>query len=249
MFKFGHILNKDGTVYKPPVLKEYRDFIASLREKAKCNGHIDYRCMYCNACPSGEHFEWPPHKKNLAIQQHILEEQYFKMHNPDGISIIDLEMEVWHNPEEDEYEVETRRVIMGFGLTTDGSICFDLHLPAIYSRLFNVYKDHADATMEDLRNVVTVLHYKTNKDDKYTMLPIDLYDNLSMVACKEPLDPKKGPEYTFCIKMNMGDAQFRMMECYDSMVWAEADGDDSFRFPKDVTKFIVAVTMERRIYN
>lgn len=247
MFKFGHFLNKDGTVYKPPVMKEYRQFIDSLREKAKCDGPLSYRCLYCNMCPSGEHYEWPSHKKNLAIQQHILEEHYFKMHNPPGTTLIDLEMEVWNDPEEDEYEVETRRYITSFNLTDDGSISFDLHLPAIYSNLFDVFYDPADATMEDLKHVVTVLHWRTNTMDTYQALPIDRYDGLSMVVTREPFDAERGPGYAFSVSMNMGDAQFRMMGCHEDLLWKEP-GEDDFRFPKDVTKFYVAVTMERRIY-
>lgn len=240
MFKFGHFINKDGTVYNPPTMKEYKEFIDSLREKAKCSGHLDYRCMYCNKCPSGEHFEWPPHKKNLDIQQHNLEQRYFKMHNPSNTSIIDLDLEVWENGEEDEYEVETKRTIFGFGLH-EGCISFDLHLPQIYSELFDVYKDHADATMEDIKkDVVTVLHWKTNLDDKYTLLPIEMYDGYHAICCKEPVNIKTGPENMFTITMDMGDAKFRMADCFIK--------DAHFRFPKEVAKFIVAVTMERRIY-
>ena len=246
MFKFGHILNRDGTVYKPPVLKEYREFIDALRKNANCNGHLDYRCMYCNACPSGEHFEWPPNKKNINLEQQKLEENYFKMHNPDGISIIDLDIEVWDNPEEDEYEVETKRYLTAFNVV-DGIISFDLHLPAIYSQLFDVFYDPADATMEDLKHVVTVLHWRTNKMENYQLLPIDMYDGLHMIVPKEPFDPRVGPEYSFCVNMDMGDAKFRMMDCSEeAKIYALPE--DGLYFPKDVTKFYVAVTMERRIY-
>ena len=149
--------------------------------------------------------------------------------------------------EEDEYEVETKRYLTVFGLTKDGSISFDIHLPALYAQLFDVFYDPADATMEDLKNITTVIHWKTNNMDSYQLLPIERYDGLSMVVTREPFDATLGPGYAFSVSMNMGDAQFRMMGCHEDLLWKEP-GEDDFRFPEDVTKFYVAVTMERRIY-